>query len=107
MGTNHMIKDWQRRWIVMQHDKLEYYRNPSDSSPAGSISLVSCHATVCTIRAHCLELITPDRSYWFAAETQPEINSWIETIMATSAKLMENFMKTEVQASPSVSVREI
>jgi hypothetical protein len=106
MGNN-VIKDWKRRWVIMKPDKLEYFQNKLDSIPAGIISLVSCHATMSTVRAHCMELITPHRSYWFAADTQPEINSWIETIMGATAALMKNFMEDHKTETPVISVSSL
>lgn len=107
MGNN-VIKDWKKRWVIMKSDKLEYYRNKLDATPAGSISLVSSHVNTSPIRQFCMEIITPTRSYWFAGENQPEITDWINSIIATTARLMESFIegvKQVPQPIPSKDVR--
>ena len=38
------IKDggaYRSRWVVLKEDVLQYYRNPSDARPEGTISNVS------------------------------------------------------------------
>jgi len=91
MGNN-VIKDWKPRWIVLKNDKLEYFRARLDGVPAGSILLISAHVKVSNNRQHCLEIVTPTRSYWFTANSDDERDEWIEAIASTSQMLMENVL---------------
>lgn len=91
MGNN-VIKDWKRRWVLMKSDKIEYYRNKFDSIPAGTISLVSSHVKESSIRSHCMEIITPTRSYWFTGENDGERDEWIIAISLTTRRLMDHVL---------------
>ena len=91
MGNN-IIKDWKPRWISLHNDKLEYFRSKLDSSPAGSISLISAHVKKSTIRPNCIEIVTPTRSYWFTATTEEESVEWGLAITSTSRMLTDTYL---------------
>ena len=91
MGNN-VIKDWKPRWVLMKNDKIEYFRNRLDSTPAGSISLISAHVKNSNIKPHCIEVITPTRSYWFTAESDEEREEWRNAISETARSLVSNIL---------------
>lgn len=33
----HLIKNWKRRWFVLEYPLLHYYKTPEDSTPRGTI----------------------------------------------------------------------
>ena len=94
MGNN-MIKDWKDRWVLMKSDQIEYYRDRLDDEPAGSISLISLHAKTSAIRPHAIELVTPNRSYWFVAESDESRDEWIVAMSNNSQALMDQVLSGE------------
>jgi len=135
MGNN-MIKDWKKRWVVMESDTLYYYRSRTvrhwlhlqhkklysclmqayvcdassfvvflqDQAPAGSIKFITCHVTNndSVGKPHCLEIVTPTRSYFFSAESQAERQEWMAAIVAANERLLHNFFDSQ-SSTASVS----
>lgn len=100
MGNN-LIKDWPKRWCVLKDDCLAYYRDKKDQFPAGTIKLVTCHVKPNDkIKPLCIELITPNRSYFFCADDKTEQMGWINALSAACTRVMENFLDGQVPDIP-------
>jgi Putative GTPase activating protein for Arf/PH domain len=91
MGHN-KIKDWRKRWVLLNDDSLAYFRNVSDSTPAGCISLVTGHAKPYAKREHGIAIVTPNRTYFFAADTAADQTGWINAINAAAVRTMDNYL---------------
>jgi hypothetical protein len=88
-------KSWNRRCFILTDDSLRYYKNedgepkPDDHPEGGvhflgSIDVVS--AEEITKRKNCLRITTPDREWYFCAESPQEMNNWIQAFRAVMEK---------------------
>jgi len=90
MGNNVMGSfDWKKRWIVVKDNGvLYYYKSKSDSSPAGRIILKDCTVKSGTQRQFSIGLAIQSRTYYFAAETKDEYESWFNHLDISMVKKM-------------------
>ncbi len=91
--TTNVRKDWKRRWFVLRHDCLVYYRGWKDTEAQDV-----CDILLCTVREAknpdlkcCFEVISPNnRAYVLQASNEAEMNTWIDAIRkAIEAKLAQ------------------
>jgi len=84
-----LIKSWKRRWFRLDKSSIQYYK--TDQASAGAQGTISLKDVVqpsgqYTERAkidgkpHCLLLHTRQRTYFFAAETEEELDRWMKAI---------------------------
>ena len=60
-----------------------------DLTPLGVIQLVlSTVQSTKDEKANTFKLITPTRTYYFEADSAPEVDSWVDTIKDTCSKLV-------------------
>eukprot|EP01112_Ceratiomyxa_fruticulosa_P017706 TRINITY_DN5572_c0_g1_i1.p1 TRINITY_DN5572_c0_g1~~TRINITY_DN5572_c0_g1_i1.p1 ORF type:complete len:195 (+),score=28.29 TRINITY_DN5572_c0_g1_i1:93-677(+) len=81
-----MFKNWKRRWFILKGTDLYYFRDKSDTAPAGVIkiegSLVS-NADKHTGKKDCIELTTRDnnRTYYMFPDSHVEYESWVNALV--------------------------
>ena len=82
----HLIKNWKRRWFVLEYPLLHYYRNPGDATPRGTVNceqvtLSETAGMERTGREHCFMVHHPDRKiYFLQAEDEADMMSWVKAI---------------------------
>jgi hypothetical protein len=65
---------------------------------------VTCHVKPNDkIRPLCLELITPNRSYFFCADNKVEQSGWINALSAACSRVMESFLEGQAAVPPANS----
>ena len=63
----------------------------------GVITITACSVKVAESRSkkHCIEIATPGRSYWVAAENPEDMHTWISSIRSASQQCFENMEAPE------------
>lgn len=100
------IKTWKKRWCVLKNGALHYSKNQS-SGDLGIINLdVAGEIKISgRKRKHCLEIETPNRTYFMCAESQNARDDWIRELIAErdrvqgKRKLTENDPKAPAATS--------
>eukprot|EP01104_Vermistella_antarctica_P004365 TRINITY_DN1482_c0_g6_i1.p1 TRINITY_DN1482_c0_g6~~TRINITY_DN1482_c0_g6_i1.p1 ORF type:complete len:488 (+),score=142.70 TRINITY_DN1482_c0_g6_i1:88-1464(+) len=84
------IKTWKKRWCVLKNGAL-YYSKTQNSGALGIISLDTAGPIQrCDTRKnkkHCFEVETPNRTYYIVAESDPDMESWIEELCAARDRI--------------------
>eukprot|EP01097_Dermamoeba_algensis_P007658 TRINITY_DN48_c0_g1_i1.p1 TRINITY_DN48_c0_g1~~TRINITY_DN48_c0_g1_i1.p1 ORF type:complete len:428 (-),score=98.00 TRINITY_DN48_c0_g1_i1:279-1562(-) len=74
------VKTWKKRFISLSSTGLTYAKDPKDealgSIPLGTISEVKIAER--KDKKFCLSLTTPERTYFFCAETEAEMQGWLD-----------------------------
>mmetsp|Transcript_5120 Transcript_5120/g.7216 ORF Transcript_5120/g.7216 Transcript_5120/m.7216 type:complete len:938 (+) Transcript_5120:3-2816(+) len=95
------IKTWKKRWFILNHNCLYYFKTPSDVEPVGIIPLenLQCIKTE-TKKKHCLMIFDPSgasvksaqikkdgsiergnhQAFYVSAATTEELESWFKAI---------------------------
>lgn len=88
-----VVKNWKRRWFVLDYPKLKYYSNPNDlSTPKGEIdceqiTLSEKHAASLVQKEFCFAVYHPDRrTYFLQAADEASMMSWVQAIRHDSTK---------------------
>jgi hypothetical protein len=75
---------WSKRWCVLQQNKLHFFRNSEDASPAFTIELEGCLVEKTTFKgkkfAFVLKIPSDSTVYCFAAESERESMVWIDLL---------------------------
>lgn len=71
----------------------------------GSIVITSCNPKVSTTKSkkHCIELATPGRSYWVAADNPEEMHTWIRCIKEASQQCFQS-MRVPVRSATAFQI---
>lgn len=78
-------RTWQRRWVVLRHRRLVYYRQAAGEA-TGSIALSQCthlgavRPEEVEGRPHVLAVRTPDRTWLLQASDGEEAARWLRTV---------------------------
>jgi hypothetical protein len=83
-----VVKNWKRRWFVLQGSVMAYYKRPRDETPAGEIFLgdegTSADAAneLMTVDGHhfVFEIRTPGRTFFASADSVRASCDWIQSI---------------------------
>jgi len=78
------FKTWKKRWCVLKNNVI-YYSKKQNSGELGIIRLHGVSVDQVYIsgrkkKKNCFEVATPSRVYYLIAESEAEMNSWIEAI---------------------------
>jgi copper chaperone CopZ len=98
-----VVRNWKRRWFVLTGNILYYYRAERDErvgEPAGRIVLDDAHivsAAKSTKKSLSMEVGTPDRIYYFVAESQKDFTEWFTALKDASDTRV---LTTYVESSP-------
>lgn len=82
----HLVKNWKRRWFVLEYPLLHYYKTPEDPTPRGTINCeqVTLSETVAherTGKDNCFMVHHPERKvYFLQAEDETDMMSWVKAI---------------------------
>lgn len=90
------VKNWKKRWFVAREGKIMYFHGASDPTPLGTVDLRGVTVAVSdanelNARNQCLYYfkIVPrqrdQRTYYFGADTEPEMIRWIRALGKQSA----------------------
>lgn len=89
-----LFAGWKKRWFRLTDDSLYYYLGPSDAQPKNSITDLD-KATVCVMEGKMKELgrgpwgfgvFTGQKTLLLEANTEHEMNEWINAILRTKEK---------------------
>jgi len=84
------VKNWKRRWCVLQGDVMFYFATQKDSSPKGSIQLERTSKVAETVvkkKQHTFQVVTVHRTYYISAESKEELEDWLSVINTAIKKL--------------------
>jgi len=100
------VKSWKKRFCVIEGEELVYYKKENKKEKMGSILLQGEHIKIQSKpnykgRKFCFEVITPQRTYHCVANTETEMNLWIEALKQV---LKKNQPEKKVKASENPSV---
>ena len=107
-----VIKEFKKRWFVLQEEYMYFFNNRNDTTPIGSIPLRASTVKRLTGKgAHknSFELYTPDgNTYTFSADSPGLVYEWLDIIrivvskflseeISTSSEINENTIKKKVR----------
>ncbi|XP_043844302.1 pleckstrin homology domain-containing family H member 1 [Dromiciops gliroides] len=90
------VKTWKRRWFVLRHRQIMYYKSPSDviRKPQGQVELNShCHI-VRGEGAQTFQLISEKKTYYLTADSPNLLEEWI--------RVLQSLLKVQAIGSPAL-----
>ncbi|XP_072485622.1 pleckstrin homology domain-containing family H member 1 isoform X2 [Notamacropus eugenii] len=93
------VKTWKRRWFVLRHRQIMYYKSPSDviRKPQGQVDLNShCHI-VRGEGAQTFQLISEKKTYYLTADSPNLLEEWI--------RVLQSLLKVQAIGSPVLPQR--
>ncbi|XP_074146547.1 pleckstrin homology domain-containing family H member 1 isoform X2 [Sminthopsis crassicaudata] len=90
------VKTWKRRWFVLRHRQIMYYKSPSDviQKPQGQVELNShCHI-VRGEGAQTFQLISEKKTYYLTADSPNLLEEWI--------RVLQSLLKVHAIGSPGL-----
>eukprot|EP01097_Dermamoeba_algensis_P006781 TRINITY_DN4227_c0_g1_i1.p1 TRINITY_DN4227_c0_g1~~TRINITY_DN4227_c0_g1_i1.p1 ORF type:complete len:473 (+),score=110.32 TRINITY_DN4227_c0_g1_i1:121-1539(+) len=89
------MKNWKKRWIVLEEKRLSYYKRMGDKERTGVINLeaLSGLAFVIDNRKLCIQLSTPDRVFLLQSDNKADLENWFYCIEATFIKIKLTTLK--------------
>lgn len=78
-------KNWRKRWTVLTEDSIDYYKSAKTSTGLqGSVGLSIVNSIQLDSkggrRKHCFSVVTPVRTYYFAAASDKAADEWVVKI---------------------------
>ena len=82
-------RDWRRRFVVIDRGSLCYYKS-KEKSKTSVINTVTCSVKRSPSNPTKFQLITPQRHFWFQAESEQEATNWFQAIQRSIQWSIEN-----------------
>ena len=84
LAAGAIVKNWKRRYFVLEGYTLKYYKDESEGVEAGSINVADCvsvkGAEDATKKPNSLLLQAGERTFYFVADTHQEKTDWINVL---------------------------
>jgi len=86
MGS--VVKNWKKRTFRLSGSTIFYFKKPTDTTPAGTISMVEatrtpdCLSEPLPDHPNCFVICTPGRDYFVSAETGESMYDWVQVLRA-------------------------
>jgi pleckstrin homology domain-containing family A member 1/2 len=96
--THLVLKTWKKRWFVLRPAHLAYYKTSAEYQLLRLLDLADVHScTAIALKRHpnTLGLVSPVRTFYLQAESQPEVQEWVTAI----EEARQNVMSTSTQTS--------
>ena len=77
------VKNWKTRWFVMVRNEFSYFPDRSSDKPIRTLNIEDCiEIGSCEIpsKSHCFYLTFPDRTWYFSAKTNEDMEEWTSII---------------------------
>jgi len=76
------IKSWKKRWFLLSNSLISYFKTPRDMKPISSFYIRDCKVSTCVVegRKNTFYIETPKRTFYLAAETEGEMQSWLDSL---------------------------
>jgi len=81
---------WQRRFMRLTGTSLAYFKQPSDTTPRGTIELQGSEVFTAdekTGKKFSFEVKTPDRDFLIHADNRSELEEWFEVLKSKVARI--------------------
>ncbi|KAJ6251080.1 centaurin/arf [Anaeramoeba flamelloides] len=92
MKTGSMVKDWKKRYFIVENHKIYYVKNSKDLTPRGNMDLLLCSVKMNydLKRRNCFEIHNPmsENKLLLQAPNEEEVRSWIEVINNNVGELL-------------------
>lgn len=80
----YIVKSWKRRWFVLDHNLLKYFRDRNDCSQAlRTLDLNDCEECdyeTGVDKEYCFRLRFPWRIFYFHSQSKTEADEWVKLI---------------------------
>merc|ERR1711939_761456 len=73
-------KNWTNRWFVLRGNQLEYYKDPIDLKPRGTIQLTGSTVGLSDSKPHTFTIDTESRVFLISAKNSTLRDQWIAAI---------------------------
>eukprot|EP00698_Gefionella_okellyi_P004569 TRINITY_DN14186_c0_g1_i1.p1 TRINITY_DN14186_c0_g1~~TRINITY_DN14186_c0_g1_i1.p1 ORF type:complete len:783 (-),score=167.07 TRINITY_DN14186_c0_g1_i1:56-2404(-) len=85
------LGSWKRRWFVVRHGQLHYFRSWRDLKQAGAINLALCSVRMApSVGRCCFEIVSKTaRQYVLQAASDEEMTDWLACIQSAIASALE------------------
>jgi len=85
VGGQKGVRNWQKRWMVLQDHTLSYFKNQKVGKVSGEVDMrtvtsVEAEAEVSKKKPNSLAIYTPSRTYYLQCQTPDERASWIDAL---------------------------
>ncbi|KDQ57062.1 hypothetical protein JAAARDRAFT_178587 [Jaapia argillacea MUCL 33604] len=99
-------KTWKRRWFVLRPAHLAYYKTSAEYKLLRLLDLGEVHAcTPVSLKKHAntFGLVSPARTYYLQAETQHEVQEWVEAISDARQTLLSTSTQNSAHSNSQTS----
>lgn len=88
-----VVKNWKRRWFILDNQTLVYYKNKGDIDSAGIINLDRCKITyennIAIGKPYSFEIHTIDRIYYLYADSKEDLDGWLRSLQLAAAPAVD------------------
>ncbi|EDO43015.1 predicted protein, partial [Nematostella vectensis] len=99
------IKNWKKRWFVLQDGKLYYFKTPNETNrkPLGQVPLDGSCRISRTEGALTIEVATPKRTYYLSGETSDEVDEWLRVLHNVMRKFASSPLLAQMPEKEAMS----
>ncbi|XP_065158383.1 uncharacterized protein CG43867-like isoform X5 [Atheta coriaria] len=98
------LKTWRKRWFVLKHGVLTYYKSQNDTSrkPQGQILLDDICKITRAEGSNTFEIDTGKKTYYLTADSITAVEDWVRTLQNVQRRNATKLLLSREENKPSV-----
>ncbi|EGG24675.1 pleckstrin domain-containing protein [Cavenderia fasciculata] len=97
-----VVKNWKRRWFIMENGYLFYLKDRNDSQQLGTIALIGSTIESISIEGKSFSIVTKHRTFMLMGDTEEEIREWTSVIQQFYSERQSTILRYANQLTTSV-----
>ncbi|EFA85018.1 pleckstrin domain-containing protein [Heterostelium album PN500] len=93
----HIVKNWKRRWFVMENGYLFYMKHQESNRQLGTIAILGSNIEMICYESRSFHIVTKGRTFMLVADSEDDLRDWLRVIQEFFDERTSNIQRIKSQ----------